>query len=217
MRGEPQLVQETSDRLSAVSAEHGLTDWLYWAECLRGWAIAMQGRHEEGIAKIRENQDALAARGLGVWRPYFFCLLADAYLCANRVDDGLRIVTEAVAVAEEHQERAHESQIYRLKGELLLKLPDPDLEEARESFERASRVAQIQEARSFELCATTSLARLVRKRDDREAAYTRLKKIYNWFSEGFETASLKQARALLDELRSVSKRLERSSARPTAS
>jgi predicted ATPase/DNA-binding winged helix-turn-helix (wHTH) protein len=202
MRGEAPLVAEISDRLTTLATEHGLTDWLYWAACLHGWAIAIQGRYEEGIANIRDNQAALEARGLGVWRPYFLCLLADACLVANRVEFGLRVLKDGITSANESQERAHESQLYQLKGELLQRLPDPDLQGAQRSFEQAIKVAQAQGSRSLELRATTSLARLLLKQGYRTEARAILAGIYSWFNEGFDTFALREAKGLLDELSS---------------
>jgi predicted ATPase/DNA-binding winged helix-turn-helix (wHTH) protein len=202
MNGEAQVVEEISDRLSALSTKHGLSDWLYWADCLRGSAIAEQGNHEEGIRKLRENQEALDARGLRVWRPYFLCLLAEACMEANHIDDGLNAVTEALTAADKNNEREHEAEIHRLKGELLLRQTPPDAVEAWKCFDRAIEVARVQSARSWELRATMSLAHLLASQGRREEARTILAAIYNWFTEGFDTADLKEAKALLDEIES---------------
>ena len=201
MRGEPHLVGEIADRLSAISNEHGLTDWLYWAECLRGWVVATQGCYDEGIGMMRASQEALSARGLGVWRPYFLCLLAEASLGTKRIDGGLKALDEAIEVAQKTQERAHESQIYRLKGELLLEQPNPDVAQALSCFEFAINIARKQGAKSFELQATTSLARQLARQGHRNKARAMLECIYNWFTEGFDTADLKKAKTLLDDLR----------------
>ena len=199
MRGEPQLVGEISDRLITLAADHGLTDWLYWAECLKGWAVAMQGSHEKGIERIRENQRALEARGLRVWQPYLHCLLAEGFLAANQVDDGIRALQNAIAAAEEGQERAHESQIYRLLGDSIIEHPASDRRQAQTFFERAIEAAHRQSAKSFELQAATSLARFLAKEGKRTKARATLEDVYRSFNEGFDTKDLKDARALLVE------------------
>jgi predicted ATPase len=161
-RREAQMVLETAESLIKRSAEHGITDWLDWATSLRGWAIAAGGNHEEGIAKIGESLAALGAKGAGVWRPYFLCMLADACMEAGRSEQGLVALTEALTAAEKHEEREHEAQIHRLKGELLLRQTDSNAAEAQKCFERAIEIARKQSAKSFELRATVSLARLFR-------------------------------------------------------
>ncbi|MGH7841282.1 MAG: hypothetical protein ACREQT_07130, partial [Candidatus Binataceae bacterium] len=199
-RREPRLVLENAESLITRSGEHGITDWLDWATCLRGWATAAQGSREEGIAQIREGLAALEAKGAGVWRPYFLCLLAEACMETNRVDEGLSAVTEALAAAAKHDEREHEAQILRLQGELLLRQSDSNAAQARNCFEQAIDLARKQSAKSFELRATASLARLLAQQGDRDKARAMLAEIYGWFTEGFETADLKEAKALLDQL-----------------
>jgi predicted ATPase len=120
-----------------LSAEHGLTDWLAWTTTLRGWAMAEQGRNEEGIAQLREGLAASRATGAELWRPYFLCLLAQACMGTGRLDDGLSALTEALAAADEHEDRHHEAEIHRLKGELLLRRRPAE----RSGAEQTSRVA----------------------------------------------------------------------------
>ena len=119
---------------------------------------------------------------------------------AGRLDDGLSALTEALAVADEHEDRYYEAETYRLKGELLLKQDDSNAAEAQRCFERAIEIARKQSAKSWELRATMSLARLLAKQGRRDEARTMLADIYDWFTEGFDTADLKDAKALLDEL-----------------
>jgi predicted ATPase len=183
----------------AISAEHGFTERLAWATSLNGWALAEQGRNEEGIAQIQEGLAKSRATGTELRRPYFLTLLAEACRETGRIDDGLSALTEALAAADEHENRCNEAEMHRLRGELLLKQDDSKVE-AQNCFERAIEIARKQSARSWELRATTSLARLLRKRDRHDEARTMLADIYNWFTEGFDTADLKDAKALLDEL-----------------
>ena len=119
----------------------------------------------------------------------------------GRLDEGLSALTDALAAADEHENRIHEAEIHRLKGELLLRQDDSNTAEAQSCFRKAIEVARRQSAKSWELRATTSLARLLAKQGRREEARTMLAAIYNWFTEGFDTADLKDARELLTELR----------------
>jgi predicted ATPase len=199
-RREVCAAQETAESTIALCAEHGLTDFLGIATILRGWAMAEQGRNEEGIALIQEGLAAHRATGAQMTRPYFLCLLAEACRETGRLDDGLSALTEALAAADENEIRFYEAETHRLKGELLLKQDDSDAAEAQSCFERAIEIARRQSGKSLELRATMSLARLLAKQGKRYEARTMLAQIYGWFTEGFNTADLKDAKSLLDEL-----------------
>ncbi len=199
-RREARAAQEHAESVIALSAEHGLTDWSALAATLCGWATAKQGRNEKGIAQLQEGLAACRSQGVEVLRPYFLCLLAEACMETGRLDDGLRALNEALAAADEHEIRNYEAETHRLKGELLLRRDDSNIAEAQSCFERANEVAKGQSAKSLELRATTSLARLLRDTNRRDEARAMLTDIYNWFTEGFDTADLKDAKALLDEL-----------------
>jgi predicted ATPase len=153
----------------AHSAEHRLTDYWGWATGLRGWAMAQQGCSEEGIAHLREGLAAFSATE-ALLRPYFLCLLAEALRETGRLDDGLNALTEALAAADEHEIRFYESETHRLKGELLSKQDDSSAAEAQSCFERAIEIARTQSAKSQELRATMSLARLLRNTARRDEA-----------------------------------------------
>jgi predicted ATPase len=127
-------------------------------------------------------------------------MLAEGYMKADSIDDGLSVLVDALATAGKHGEREHEAEIYRIKAELVLKQGDSRVAEARGCFERAIEIAQKQGAKSWELRATTSFARLVSSQGRRDEARTLLAEIYNWFTEGFDTADLKDAKALLEKL-----------------
>jgi predicted ATPase len=200
IRREARAAQENAERGIALAAEHGLTDILAYATILRGWAMAKQGRNEEGIALIREGLAGTRAKGLETGRPYWLSLLAEACGETGRLDDGLNALTEALAAADAHEDRHYEAEIHRLKGELLLNQDDSNIAKAQTCFERAIAVARKQSAKSLELRATVSLARLLAKQGLRDEARTMLTDIYKWFTEGFDTADLKDAKALLDEL-----------------
>jgi predicted ATPase len=199
-RREARAAQETTEGAIALSAEHGLTDWLAWATSLRGWAMAEQGRSEEGNAHIQEGLAATRATGADLWRPYFLCLLAEACRERGRLDDGLSALRDALAAADENEIRFYEAETHRLKGELLLMRDDSNVLEAESCFQRAIEIARKQSAKSLELRATMSLARLLAKQGRRDEARTMLADIYNWFTEGFDTADLIDAKALLKEL-----------------
>ena len=119
---------------------------------------------------------------------------------AGRLDDGLRASAEALAAADEHEYRINEPEIYRLKGELMLRQDDFNTAEALNCFQRAIEIARNQSAKSLELRATVSLARLLREQGKTDEARTLLSEIYGWFTEGFDTADLKDAKALMEEL-----------------
>ena len=143
----------------------------------------------------------MRAMGTGSILPMGLCILAEAYMEADRLDDGLRALTEAQAAAEENDIRGRdEAEIHRLKGELLLKQDASNAAEAQSCFERAIEIAREQSAKSWELRATMSLARVLAKQGHGDEARTVLAEIYGWFTEGFDTADLKDAKALLDEL-----------------
>jgi predicted ATPase len=201
LRREPRAAQETADSTIALSIEHGFADPLAYATVMRGWATAEQGCDEEGIAQIRDGLAAGHATGSELLLPYHLCLLAEVCKKAGQFEEGLRALKEALAAADERGNRASEAEIHRLKGELLLKQEDSNAAEAQSCFERAIEIARKQSAKSLELRATTSLSRLLAQRGRRDEARKMLAEIYNWFTEGFDTADLKEAKALLEELR----------------
>jgi class 3 adenylate cyclase/predicted ATPase len=199
-RREARAAQENAEGLIALSAEHGYSDWFAWATGLRGWAIAEQGRHEEGIAQIREGLVAARGTGAELGRPYFLTLLAEACMETGRFGEGESALTEALVATDEREERFYEAETHRLKGELLLAQDASNAADAQRCFERAIEIARKQSAKSLELRATTSLARLLASQGRRDEARAMLAEIYAWFTEGFDTRDLKDAKTLLDEL-----------------
>ena len=197
-RRETTPVQEVAERTIALCEEHGLSLWLANAMCMHGWAISEEGRHEEGIARLCEGLAATHLIGNDLVRPYYLSLLAEAYQAAGRVDDGLATLEDALAVVDRN--RGPETEMHRLKGELLLKQNSTNIAEARSCFERSIEIARRRSAKSCELRSTMSLARLLASQGHRDEARTMLANIYNWFTEGFDTGDLKDAKALLDEL-----------------
>ena len=199
-QGEVRPAQEVAERVIALSIKSGSTEFLAFVTILRGWAIAEQGRYDEGIAQINEALALSRATRMEVNRPYFLCLLAEACMKTGRLVDGLSALTEAFAAAEKNESRLYEPEVHRLKGELLLRQDDSNFAEAQICFQRAIEITRKRSARSLELRATTSLGRLLAKQGRRDEARAMLSDIYNWFTEGFDTRDLKDAKALLDEL-----------------
>jgi predicted ATPase len=188
--------------IASIAAQgDGASEVLAIVTMVRGWAMALQG-HEEGLAQIQKGLAARRATGAQVGQPRDLYLLAEALLATGRLQDGLRALTEALAIANDHDDRFYEAEIHRLSGELLLRQNDSDTATARNCFERAIEIGRKQGAKSFELRATMSLARLLRDTDRRDEAGKILAEIYNWFTEGFDTGDLKDAKALLRELSS---------------
>jgi DNA-binding SARP family transcriptional activator/predicted ATPase len=191
-------IQARAEEVIALCREHRLGFWIQWATILHGWALAEQGLFEAGIAEIIQNMAAFRASGVEYARPYFLGLLAEQYQKTGDVQQSLAVLTEALATADARGERWCEAELHRIYGELLLLRGDEAAAEG--AFLRALEIARSQEARSLELRAATSLARLWQTQGKPAAAHQMLADIYGWFSEGFETPDLRDARALLDQL-----------------
>jgi predicted ATPase len=171
-----------------------------FANIERGWALATQGQWDEGIAHIQQGLVAHQAIDAEIARPVYLAMLTEAYVAAGQVQAGLRVLAEALAHVDRTEERYYEAELYRLKGDLLLRQRVPDTSQAEASFERALVVARRQQARSWELRAATSLAHLLWSQNQRAAAHNLLAPIYAWFTEGFDTADLREAKALMEAL-----------------
>jgi predicted ATPase len=163
-------------------------------------ALAAQGQGAEGIAQMRQGLTALRATGTALGMPGFLAQLAEAYGQVGQVDEGLHLLAEALALVENTGGRQWEAQLHRLHGELLRRQAVPEAQAAEACFQQALTVARRQQARSWELRAAMSLARLWQEQGKRAEARELLAPIYGWFTEGFDTADLQEARALLDEL-----------------
>ena len=193
--------QEVAERVFAYSTEHGFGLYLLAAPRYRAWAVIQQGSGDEAeIAQQREGLETSYSVGLNIARSHGLYMLAQSYEKIGQLDYGLSALNEALVAVDEQTEHWWEPEIWRLRGELLLEKDSSHLREAQTCFERALDIARAQRGRSLELRATTSLARLLRDTGRREEAGKQLAEIYNWFTEGFDTADLKDAKALLDEL-----------------
>jgi predicted ATPase/DNA-binding winged helix-turn-helix (wHTH) protein/class 3 adenylate cyclase len=204
---EPQAVQSQAQRVIALSNDQGFPYWVTQGTILRGWALAQQGRGEEGIVQMRQSLETFQAIGTKSLWPYHLALTAEAYGVVGRADDGLMMLGEALAVVHTTGARYYEAELYRLKGELLLaqegKKPTAygtrlQLEEAEACFQQAFAVARRQQAKSLELRAAMSLCRLWQRQGKQEQGRQLLASIYHWFTEGFDTADLQEAKALLE-------------------
>jgi predicted ATPase len=149
---------------------------------------------------LRSGVDAYCATGAKNRAPEWLAVLAEACLETGRIEEGLPAVREALAETEETGARCCEAELNRLEGELLLASEEPDESRAEASFCKAIAIAREQQAKSWELRAATSLARLLARQGKREEAYALLAPVYAWFTEGFDTADLVAARALLEQL-----------------
>jgi predicted ATPase len=210
-RREEHGTKEQAEAAIALSTEHGFAQRMAMGTMLRGWALAEQRQGEEGIAQLRQGLTAYRSTGAELMRPYFLALLTEAYGKIGQVEEGLGALAEALALAHKNRERWYEAELYRLKGKLLLAQEGFRLqaegcrektEKAEECFLKAIDIARKQQAKSLELRATVSLARLWQRQGKHHEARSTLSEMYNWFTEGFDTKDLQEAKALLDSLES---------------
>jgi predicted ATPase len=184
----------------AIASEHGFAQWAAVGRILQGWAGAQRGEATTGIAHIRDGLAAYEATGARVLAPLFLTLLAEALAFAGNIEEALAALDDALARAAVSGERGWNVEIYRLRGELTGRLPYPDPAKAEESFRTALAIAREQGTRGYELRAATSLARLWREQGRRGEARDLLAPVSGSFTEGFDTADLRDAAALLAEL-----------------
>ncbi|MCZ6872001.1 MAG: AAA family ATPase [bacterium] len=199
-RRQKQTVQAYAEALIALSTEHEFVQYLAAGMILRGWALAAQGQVAEGIDQIRRGMAGWRDTGAELFRPYWLALLVEAHTSMGQTEERLAMLTEALATAERTGERWWAAELHRLKGELLLSQSSEHRVEAEGCFHQALDIARSQQAKSLELRAATSLARLWQQQGKRQDAHDLLAPVYGWFTEGFDTADLQDAKALLDEL-----------------
>jgi predicted ATPase len=199
LRREGHRTQERAEALMVLCREHGFAEVLAQGMILRGWAVAGQGQAADGIAQIHQGLAAYQATGAELLRPYYLALLGETYGSARQTEEGLTTLAEAVAAMSHSEQRYYGAELYRLKGELLLARSPAPRAEAEACFQRALAIARRQQAKSLELRAAMSLSRLWQQQGKRDEARQLLAEIYGWFTEGFDTADLQEAKALLDE------------------
>jgi len=199
-RQEVQATQERAEAVMALSTAQGFTHLVAFGTVLQGWARAEQGQRTEGMTQMHRGLAAWRATGAGLHQPYFLALMAAASAQGGHLGDGLQGIREAMACVETLGERWWEAEIYRLTGELLLAQDGHRADEAQACLRKALTIARCQQAKSLELRAARSLSRLWQQQGKRAAAYELLAPIYGWFTEGFDTADLQEAKALLEAL-----------------
>jgi predicted ATPase len=199
-RRETPVVQAQADTLLSLATAQGFPFHVGLGTCWRGWVLAAQGQDEAGRAQIQQGLAALLALGQRNAWLQFLVLLAEAAGHAGQVNEGLRLLAEALAGFEDSGRGDMLAEAYRLQGELLLRQPIPDAAQAEACFQQALAIARHQQAKSWELRAAMSLARLWQKQGKRTEAHALLAPIYGWFTEGFDTADLQDAKALLEAL-----------------
>jgi len=200
LRRDGQATHEWAEAEIALAHEQLFPYWSALGRMTRGWAWANQGQGVEGIEEIRQGLAAYQATGAELGRPWFLALLAEAYGKAGRAEEGLHVVAEALAAAAHTGEGFFEAERYRLKGELLLACSRENHTVAESCFHQALDSARHQQAKWLELRTAMSLARLWQQQGKRQEAHDLLAPIYGWFTEGFDTLDLQEAKALLDEL-----------------
>jgi tetratricopeptide (TPR) repeat protein len=198
-RREPQIAQELLEAGLTLSIEHGFGLWTALLTIQLGHALAQSGHQAKAIVHMEEGIEAARAAGSNNQRATVGAL-AEAYGKTGRAAEGLRLIAEAMRTVGDNAEHPHEPELHRIKGELLIMLHPSNSGEAEHCFRYAIERAQRHAAKSWELRATVSLARLLATQGRRDEARSILADIYNWFTEGFDTADLKDAKALLDEL-----------------
>jgi predicted ATPase/class 3 adenylate cyclase len=198
-RREMRCIQERAEAATSLATEQGFPTQMI-GSLLHGWVLAQQGQAQEGVEQM--HQVLRAHRGTGAVSnlSYFLALLAEAHGTLGEPEAGLAALAEALTHADTTGERWYESELYRLKGELLLQQSSDHHLEAESCFQHVLDIARNQQAKSFELRTATSLARLWQQQGKRQEAYDLLDPVYNWFTEGFDTRDLKEAKALLEAL-----------------
>jgi predicted ATPase len=217
-RREIQATRKWAEAAMTLATEQGFALFLAQATVLYGWTLAEQGQEAEGIAQMRQGLDACRATGAELFQPYYLALLAEAHGKVGKTEEGLRLLAEAMTAAEKTGERVYEAELYRVKGELLLwqaaargATPTRATQaamfvgdepsggtEIEACFRQALALARRQQARSLELRTAMSLGRLWQQHGKRDAARQLLGEVYAWFTEGFDTADVQEARVLLE-------------------
>jgi predicted ATPase len=190
------------DELIALANEKGALHWKAMGLLNRGNALALTGRASDALHAIISGINAHRSAGSTAQMPLWLSYLARAYAVLGNFDDARSCIGEAITTIEKTKERLDEAEVHRTAGEIALKSPEPDAAKAQTHFERALSVARQQQTKSFELRAAMSLARLWRDQGKVQQARELLAPVYGWFTEGFDTPDLKEAKALLDELAS---------------
>jgi predicted ATPase len=197
-RRQRKQAKELAEQALRLSTDQGFVIFLTASVIVLGM-LAEEGEIEEGIARTREGIAAFRATGAELFLPYHLARVADAYRRVGQTEEGLAALAEALVIGKRSGEHAWDAEVYRIKGELML-IQGADESEAEACFHQALEVARRQGAKSYELRTAVSLTRLLKRQGKTEKARTLLSEIYGWFTEGFDTADLQEAKALLKEL-----------------
>ena len=193
------VAREHAEQALALTSKYQVPYYRAWADILVSYALALEQPDEERIGRLRGSITEFKASGARLRLPYYLSLLAQVYYQAGRVEEGLAAIDEALSEARTHNERWWDAELHRLRGELLF-MRGADVSDVEAAFLHAIEIAQSQQARSLELRATMSLARLWNAQHRSNDARHRLQDIYGWFTEGFDTPDLQAARLLLEQL-----------------
>jgi class 3 adenylate cyclase/predicted ATPase len=200
LRREARCTQERAEAAMSLAKDQGFPFWMAVGSLMHGWALAQQGQAEEGIEQLHQGLRAHRATEAEIGRPHWLALLAEVHETLGELEAGLAVLTEALTLADATGERWYEPELYRLKGALLVQQHADHQADAESCFQHALAIARHQQAKSFELRTATSLARLWQQQGKRQEAHDLLAPVYNWFTEGFDTADLQEAKALLKDL-----------------
>ena len=188
------------DEAIMLANEKGAVFWKVGGMLVQGCLFAIAGKASDAVRTITSGLSAWRATGTTVWVPTYLSYLTRAYAELGQFDEASRCISEAIVAVQTTNESWYEADIYRIAGEIALKSPKPDAAKAEANFERALALARIQQAKSWELRAAMSMARLWRDRGKPQQARDLLAPVYDWFTEGFDTRDLKEAKILLDDL-----------------
>ena len=200
---EQHTVHEYAEAALTLCTEQGFAYYLAWGTIIQGWLLAAQGQGEVGMAQMQQGLTALRNTDAKRALPYYLALLAEGYGAMGRIDEGLRVLAEAFAEVATTAECRWEAELYRLRGELLLRAEGRQRKTEwtpEACFRQALEVARQQQAKSLELRAAMSLSRLWQQQGKRDAARQLLAEVYDWFREGFDTIDLQESKALLQQL-----------------
>jgi predicted ATPase len=199
-RREAPAVQAQAEALLTLATAQELPLWVGFGTCWRHWALAVRRQGEADLAQMHQGLTAILTIGQTLARPICLVLLAEAAGYIGQVAAGLRLLAEALEAVEASERRELLAEVYRLQGEFLLRQAVLEVTQAEACFQQALAVARRQQARSYELRAAVSLSRLWQQQGKQAEAYELLAPTYGWFTEGFDTADLLEAKALLEVL-----------------
>jgi predicted ATPase len=196
----PVEAEELANELTAFAREHGFALLLGYGLIAQGWVVTQRRPDGAAVEHIRDGLAAARAAGSRFHEPFVLGLLAEALGLTGEIEAGLEVIAEALASAEASGARGNDAELHRLRGELLGRLPSPDRTEIETCFRTALCVAREQGTRGFELRAAVGLGGLLSEQGRRDEARHLLAPVYGWFTEGFDTPDLKEAKALLKAL-----------------